>query len=311
MTLELPIIPSVNTDPVSLEARRVLVVDDLAVNREILFEQLTSWGLQVATVSGGERALMELAKANDEGRPFELVVTDFQMPYMDGAELVRRILSDPRLSNTRIIVASSVERKATADAFVDLEPSALLIKPVRSSVLYSEIERAFAPAQRPETPPPEVPAPTGDGDDASTDSAEVFRVLVAEDNVVNRRILENMVDRARCSMDFAEDGRQAYEAARREHYDVILMDISMPEMDGIEATKAIRAHEASSSAATTPIIALTAHAMEGDRQRFLAAGMNDYLTKPVRKADLRATMAKWLSDAAASRSPGPPKSSST
>ena len=302
VTLEVPAVRAIDIEVVSLEARRVLVVDDLAVNREILFEQLMGWGLDVTAASSGQEALVRLRQAVDDGERFELVVTDYQMPQMDGAALVREIASDPRLSATKIIVASSADRRATTDAFSSLTTAALLSKPLRSAVLYAEIERALtstvgrvrvdSAAVVPESTSEAITVP---------DHREHFKVLVAEDNVVNRRILENMIDRRRYSTDFAEDGRQAYEAARRERYDVILMDISMPEMDGIEATKAIRAQEDSCLSATTPIIALTAHAMEGDRQRFLAAGMNDYLTKPVRKADLRATMAKWLSDADTAR----------
>ena len=293
--LDLPVVSSSGTLPVSLEDRHVLVVDDLEVNRCILTEQLSNWGLQVRAVSSGREALAELIEAVRSKQPFELAIIDFQMPKMDGAALVGQIRADARLSATKVVVASSADRRTT-DAALDGVPSVtLLSKPLRSTILYDAIEQVLL---RPDAGPAESPEPQHSTATSSPFARNAhhpsFRLLVAEDNPVNRRILENMIDRTVYRTDFAEDGRQAYEAARQEPYDVILMDISMPEMDGIEAAKAIRSVEADGACRTTPIIALTAHAMSGDRERFLAAGMNDYLTKPVRRADLVRTIEKWL-----------------
>ena len=295
--LDLAVVQDVVSVPVSLEARRVLVVDDLSVNRLILSEQLSGWGLAVTSASNGTDALRNMVAAAEEGRPFELVVTDFQMPDMDGADLVRRIQNDAQISSVRIIVVSSADRSITEDAFSGLQVTGLLSKPVRSATLYAEVEQALFPLFEPDVEPAEGTDSNGqlaDADGRARGRNGLFRILVAEDNAVNRRILENMLDGAHYDIDFAEDGRQAYEAVRRERYDVILMDISMPVMDGVEAAKAIRAHEAALSTPATPIVALTAHAMQGDRQRFLAAGMDDYLAKPVRRVALSETIARWL-----------------
>ena len=289
--LSLPVGQPIDEIRVQLQALRVLVVDDLDVNRDILIEQLSTWGLEVTAVPSGAKALDVLIETVEAGSAIPLMVTDFQMPHMDGAELVRRVRADPRIASTKVIVLSSVECAGNEEIFGDVQ--ALLTKPIRASSLRFELARVFADSGK--SGGVERPAEnSGAAVEVEDPMTGPFRLLVAEDNVVNRKILENMLDAKSYQTVFAEDGQQAYEAFQGGDYDVVLMDVSMPVMDGVESTKAIRAYEAGSGVTKTPIIALTAHAMEGDRERFLAAGMDDYLTKPVRREELSSAIAKWI-----------------
>ena len=272
-----------------LEARNVLVVDDVAVNRLILKEKLSSWGVEVTAVASAQDALAQLHDAANAGRPYELAVTDFEMPEMDGAQLAQRISTNPSLAATKVIVLSSVDGSDCASAFQGVKTQSILTKPVRSVHLRSELEKAFGTTSEPVA---QISAPTP-GESIVRPADERVRVLVAEDNPVNRKIVANMMDTERFELTFAENGREAYDTFRNAAFDLVLMDVSMPEMDGLEATKAIRSFEAECASAPTPIVALTAHAMYGDREKFLAAGMDDYLTKPIKRKILRDTVARW------------------
>lgn len=272
-----------------LEARKVLVVDDIDVNRRILEEKLGAWGVLVTAVASAQDALCQLHAAASARSPYELVITDFAMPDMDGAELARSITAHPDLTHTKVIVLSSVDESACAAAFKGVKTQCILTKPVRSARLRIELGKAFGSSPDPvATPCSDAPS-----DPSLLPSLERARILVAEDNPVNRKIVANMIDTERFELTFAENGRQAYDIFRSATFDLVLMDVSMPEMDGIEATKAIRSFEAERAACPTPIVALTAHAMCGDRERFLSAGMDDYLTKPIKRRILRQTIAWW------------------
>ena len=266
-----------------LKAQRVLVVDDMDINCDILQEQLTAWGMHVVSVPSADLAMMALEEAQDAGTPFELVLLDFVMPEVNGAQLAARIAERAELSRIPVVVLSSVDRQSTAAAFEGIPYASMMAKPVRMSVLWAELARMTgADAKTSDAGPPAVAVEPG-----LVPEGRPVEVLVAEDNRVNRKIVENMLSGDRYVLAFAENGREAYDLFRKGRFDVVLMDVSMPEMDGIEATQAIRAFETTRAGQPpTPIIALTAHAMAGDRERFLAAGMNDYLTKPIKKAVL-------------------------
>ena len=300
VSLVLPVLPAQEDPEVPLEARRVLVVDDADVNRRILHERLTSWGLDVSLVDSGHRALVHMRAAEKDGRPFEVALIDYEMPEMDGAELARLIQDDPKLSTTSVLVLSSVDGAEASRAFERANAQCVLTKPVRSSQLRRELTRALMLASD------DVRSPDPTTDRSETVSAngadrprsgEQPKILIAEDNPVNRRILDHMLDESHYELYFAEDGREAYDAFRHGNFALVLMDVSMPEMDGVEATKAIRAHEARSARTPTPIVALTAHAMSNDRDRFLAAGMDDYLTKPIARRVLTETIERWTAHA--------------
>ncbi len=287
--------PEQDPQPGGMDGLDVLIVDDLPVNRQIVEEQLASWGIRTVSAASGAKAL-EILHMRDGQKPFDLALIDFQMPDMDGAELARKIKALPGFADFTIIVLSSVDEFHTVKEFRNSGVEEILTKPVRASLLADTIAKAVTDQNISRLK--ETIADVGAEDEAiapaeNTRVSNRPRVLVAEDNAVNRMVIENMIEKTHYEVDFAEDGREACEASESKDYDVVLMDISMPHMDGTEAAKAIRAREANEGKPETPIVALTAHALAGDRERFLAAGMNDCLTKPVRKQDLDEALARW------------------
>ena len=299
--LPLPVADQSEHDSRPIEGKRALVVDDIEVNRRIYAEQLSTWGIQVVSAASVDDGLAAIRAAASAKTPFDLLLSDFQMPNKDGADLVRSVVHDPEICETPVVVLSSVDGSECIQAFKGLPVRAILTKPVRQKLLRSEVEKVFrratarassanmADGQRSEGSPRHtvVSLPVG----------ERRRVLVAEDNAVNRKIVERMVDPDRYELDFAEDGRKAVRAFESGVFDVVLMDISMPHMDGLEATQAIRSFEAQHGRSPTPIIALTAHALSEDRERFLAAGIDDHLTKPISRRILEQTLDAWADPA--------------
>jgi two-component system sensor histidine kinase/response regulator len=284
VTLPLPLTTAQKPAPVklpTLDGRKILVIDDLAVNRAILSEQLRRWNADVMLVGSGPDGLAALREAHAEGRPFEVVLLDYQMPGMDGLMVAREIAAIPELEALETIVLSSVDHDHLARTFKETGVREFLTKPVRTAALARSIAAACAGG----APAAEAaPTPTEEAPVAPSDR----RVLVAEDNEVNRLVISTILNAEGCQAVFAENGEIAVGLATEQVFDVILMDVSMPVMDGLEATRRIRAMEAKKRRAATPIIALTAHAMAGDRERFLSQGMTDYISKPIKRADIKA-----------------------
>jgi CheY-like chemotaxis protein/HPt (histidine-containing phosphotransfer) domain-containing protein len=275
----------------ALAGLRVLAVDDNATNRAILREQMRSWGCQNETVPTAAEALERLRAASADGSPFRLVLADVQMPEMDGLMLTSAIKGDPRLQGTPVILLSSAGDSLDEETRLRLGVSACLVKPVREARLKREAVRAVNAGIEidgiPETPP------------ARLESVKLgLKILVAEDNDVNREVARGILSRLGCTPHFAVNGREAVEAFQREPFDLILMDVQMPEMDGLEATERIRSLEHDQSGAHIPIIAMTAHNMRGDREIFLARGMDAYVPKPVDTATLLATLRVFASQIA-------------
>lgn len=275
----------------------VLLVDDVAVNLNILEEQCRGWGLRCRRVDGGRQAVRMLERAAADGTPYDAVLLDYHMPDMDGLAVAQHAARSKLLDPARIVVLSSVDNDNSVAAFRAPGASDYLVKPVRAKQLYNclaaisaaepEAEGASPPSlQATETPAASTPEPAAVNDHR-------LRIFVAEDNAVNRLVLQNLLDGDQYAASFAEDGAAAYDAYREEEFDVVLMDLSMPKMDGIEATKYIRAHESKKNAPRTPILCLTAHAMTGQRDRCLEAGMDDYLYKPNRSDAFHAMIGKW------------------
>ncbi|MBX3026842.1 response regulator [bacterium] len=262
-----------------LRGLRILIVDDNATNRTILRETLRAWGCRPEEAASGAAALAALDDA--AGDPFALVVLDMQMPEMDGAETARRIRADARVADLPLLLLSSTAalRDSGATPF-----AAALAKPVRQAALLRTLREILG--GRAERRPRRV-AP------ALASGGESPRVLLAEDNAVNRTVALRMLQKLGCRAEAVETGRQAVGAVERAHYDLILMDVQMPEMDGFEATAEIRRR--ADDRRRTPIIAMTAHALEGDRERCLAAGMDDYVSKPMTIAALAEALARWTS----------------
>ena len=260
----------------------VLVVDDNVANREILDDLLSSWGLRVDRAESGAEALVKIREAAARGEAFGLAMIDMIMPEMDGIELARAIKSDPAGAGLRLVMLTSVDR-GTAE----IEPYVVmrLTKPVRQSALWdclTLIDTKTAPAS------PALVAPR-------PDIAELagVRVLLVEDSPVNLAVATGMLESSGCIVETATDGRQALERHQSGEYALIFMDCQMPDMDGFEATAEIRRREAAAGR-RIPIIALTANAIEGDRERCLSEGMDDYLAKPFTREQMTAMLLRWV-----------------
>jgi len=268
-------------DSADLHGLRVLVVDDNATNRLILDEMLTSWRMRPSSVDGAQAALVALRAAAEAGTPYRLVLADGLMPGIDGFSLARAIRDDARLSDLKMIMLSSAGLAQGRERAIDAGFSAYLSKPVKQSDLFDAIVTAFAPpaalkrsaSRSPRRPP--APRPP----------ARPLRILVAEDNATNQKLVTAVLESRGHTVTVAPNGRVAVDRAAAESFDVILMDVQMPELGGLEATTEIRARE-QSTGAHVPIVAMTAHAMTGDRERCLAAGMDAYVSKPLRQDDL-------------------------
>ena len=277
-------------DLTDLKGMRVLVVDDNAMNQRLLQEILTRWHMEPVLVDGGRAGLAAMNDAKQENRPFRLVLLDFQMPDMDGFAVAAAIKERPELSGSTIMMLSSVGQRGDAARCRELGVSGYLTKPVKQSVLLDAIQAALVG-------PMVAAVPVKSGARALVtqhslrESHRALRVLLAEDNAVNQALMTSLLKKRGHSVVVAGNGREAIEAHRAQPFDVILMDVQMPEVDGFEATAAIRAHDAAmGDGRHIPIVALTAHAMTGDRDRCLAAGMDAYLMKPVSPAELYSTL---------------------
>jgi CheY-like chemotaxis protein len=257
-----------------VEGLRALVVDDNAVNRKVLETWLEQWGMQPVAVDSGPDALAALADAVAEGRPFTLVLLDAKMPQMDGFAVARHLQTNRSLGCATVMMLSSSGIGGESIRCRELGIAQYLTKPVEPRELLASIGRALArtqPAQNAILPPAMLAAPL---------PARRLRILVAEDNVVNQRVAAGILEKIGHEVTIASNGKEALAALERSTFDLILMDIQMPEMNGFEATAAIRARE-EAEGGHIPIIAMTAHALKEDRQRSLDSGMDDYISKPL------------------------------
>lgn len=268
----------------ALEGMRVLVVDDLEMNRMILEEILEHWGMRVTTASGGEAGLAALQQATDEGERFELMLLDYRMPRMNGLEVARRIDADEGLAEATVFLVSSVGVRPMRPAQLQqIGVARSLPKPIKQRDLLEALVAELDPLE--------------DGEEETLDGAGLppversLEVLVAEDSKVNQRLLVSLLEKRGHSPTVVENGREAVAAFEEapEGFDLILMDVEMPELDGLGATRAIRQREAGRDG-RIPIVAMTAHAMKGDRERCLAVGMDAYLSKPARPEALYETL---------------------
>jgi CheY-like chemotaxis protein/HPt (histidine-containing phosphotransfer) domain-containing protein len=265
------------------------VVDDNQTTREILEEMLRAWGAKPSAFGDGSAALEALHQALLEHRPFSFALIDSMMPGMSGVELADRITADGRFDSVSIALLKSTGR--TTETSQAEEPSRfpILNKPVRQSVLYQLISERLYDQSRGVDRLQDSPVDT---DLSITSKGRSLRVLLAEDNLVNQKVAVAMLEGMGHRVIVVPDGRKAVDAWLAEPFDLILMDVQMPEMDGLEAVAAIRAAEQIRDSRTL-IIALTAHAMMGDRDRCLSSGFDDYLSKPIRSHDFRQTLQKW------------------
>jgi signal transduction histidine kinase/DNA-binding response OmpR family regulator len=285
--------------PADLSGAAVLIVDDIEVNRTILREQLTCWGMKAVTARNGPDAVTIARQALAGNAPFEIAVLDYHMPDMDGVELARRLSEELGDKAPRLIMLSS--------ASDDLGPSArrygmtdCLFKPARGSQLRMALAKALAAARSTPTPVA-APVPGAAAPAASAAPVRKARVLLAEDNAVNRTVVLGMLEDLPLDIEIAENGAAAFAAYCANPPDIVLMDVSMPVMDGYEAARSIREHERDNQLPRAPIVALTAHVLAGDKERCFQAGMDDFLGKPVEAAKLRSVVAIWLEPADAAQ----------
>ncbi|MBI3567832.1 MAG: response regulator [Gemmatimonadetes bacterium] len=297
-TLPLPIDTSPPPDllpTASLHGVRALVVDDFPINVQLMREWLRAWGMRVDTAADGDAALALMRTAVRDGDPVRVAIVDFLMPGMDGEGLGRAIRADEPLRTTSLLVCTSSAQRGDAERFHDAGFNAYLTKPIRPETLASALETVLARApgwratdriltrhalNERASPTESLPAVERRVDtraDAPAIHQKSTRVLVAEDNPVNQMVALKMLERLGCRADVAADGVEAVAMASRFPYDVVFMDVQMPNMDGFEATRRIRA----AGDSVLWIVAMTANAMTGDRERCLAAGMNDYVSKPI------------------------------
>ena len=303
--------PAAALAPADLRGVRVLVVDDRPVNREIFLVLLKSWGLRPAEAADGLSAMQALAQAQAAQDPFAIAILDMQMPGLDGESLGRATKADPNLRDTRLVMCSSLGQLGANQRLEEIGFVAVLTKPVRRSELREALVAAISgkriEASRAQATPGFAP---GRG-------LSPARILVAEDNITNQQVAVGILRNLGLRAEVAANGVEALQAIKTIPYDLVLMDVQMPEMDGLEATRRIRKAEARgqrtedrgqgeaghSASPRTPIIAMTAHALQRDREVCLAAGMDDYVTKPIEVAALVAVLEKWLKPRGDGRQP--------
>ncbi len=260
----------------------VLVVDDNATNRRILGDMLANWGMNPTLCDSADCAFEALGVASQLGRPYQMLISDVNMPDVDGLMLARRIMDRKLLSPTRIILLTSGARPEDSARLRELGVQHHLLKPVKQSELFDAIIISLDEARATSSLEPASPQPAGEP------AGVAYRVLLAEDNAVNQKLAIGILEGMGHRLTVANNGRQALELLDQadQPFDLILMDVQMPEMDGLTATREIRRREANSDR-HIPIVAMTAHAMKGDREYCLAAGMDDYLSKPIRLEDMK------------------------
>ncbi len=262
---------------------RVLIVDDNDTNRRILEDQLQAWGIQAVCASGAQEALEKLQDTT--GGRFDVVLLDMHMPGMNGITLAKVIKADPNLARTRLIILTSLGQLMDDEQLAKSGIEACLVKPVKQARLYECLTGS-------RTPPGQRDAAKAANGAGSQALPPDLRVLLAEDNVINQRVAVGQLRKLGISPEVASNGLEAVETFKRTNIDVILMDCQMPQMDGYEASQQIRELEKASGAQPVYIIAMTANAMQGDREKCLGASMNDYLSKPVKDSELRGALSR-------------------
>ena len=310
--------PEVETAlPAELSGVRALIVDDNATSREILTKRLSSWGMRLSEASDGFSALQALYQALGESDPFRIAVIDMQMPGMDGETLGRTIKADSKLADTRLVMLTSLGIRDDARRFQKIGFSGYATKPFQHEELKKMLYQAMGSPGGPHTHPKSIPARPTARRDMESFSGYKARILLVEDNITNQQVALGILKKFGLTADAVADGKEAVETLRTLPYDLVLMDVQMPVMDGLEATQRIRKDEGrrmkqversimnegkSSEQNFTipnlsfriPIIAMTAHAMQGDRKKCIEAGMDDYITKPVETKALADILERWL-----------------
>jgi len=294
--------------PEDIRGKRILVVDDNTTNRQVLREQLKSWDCVSEEASSGADALERLRRALAEGSPFDMAIVDMQMPEMDGETLGQRIKEDPDLQDAVLVMVTSMGQRGDAARMKEIGFAAYLTKPVKQSQLYDCLATVVGRKQGVEEEPSECIVTKHS---ISDDRKRKIRILLAEDNITNQRVALCILEKFGFRADAVANGKEAISALEMMAYDLVLMDVQMPEMDGLTATREIRNREEVFNAQSLkpkgeegfqhsarlehiPIVAMTAHAMKGDRERCLEVGMDDYTSKPMDPKELFTKLEKWI-----------------
>jgi signal transduction histidine kinase/CheY-like chemotaxis protein len=303
--------------PLDVTGARLLIIDDNAVNRSILLEQANAWRFRPKATVSGEVGIELLKAAVSVDAPFDAVILDYQMPTMTGAETAARIRADAAIRDTPIIMLTSIDHKDVGAELSTLNIQGHLIKPAKASLLLEEIvsaiqanrDRAAGAGDCPEPAPAAAPAEIimpAAGErrvlfELDSNPAKGLDLVIAEDNEVNKIVYRQILDSYDWTYEVASDGREALELIERRRPRLVIMDVSMPIMNGLEAATALRLRENETGAARTPIIGVTAHAMSGDMEKCLDAGMDDYLSKPISPKRIVEKVQKWLNGAGAAK----------
>jgi two-component system sensor histidine kinase/response regulator len=277
--------------PVDIQGQRILIVDDNRINRHIMREQLKNWACFVEEAENGEDALSQLLLSAGENTPFCLAIIDTMMPGMDGKTLGRKIKADPRITGTALVMLTSAGRRGDAEQLQDIGFSAYLTKPVKRQQLHHCLSTVLG---TPLTVVKKPSKPIVTRHSLSEEKKRSIRILLAEDNPVNQKVAQKMLEKFGYYSNTVSNGFEALKALSMIDYDLVLMDVVMPEMDGFDATAQIRNPASIVMNHRVPVIAMTAHAMKGDREKCLEAGMDDYISKPVRPQELLDVVEKWV-----------------
>ncbi|MBK6791075.1 MAG: PAS domain S-box protein [Anaerolineales bacterium] len=275
-------------DPVNLSYARILVVDDNQTNRIVLTRNAEILGSRVDAVSSGAKALEVLRSAHRAGDPYHVILLDMQMPVMDGEQTARAIKSDPAIKDVKILILTSMGQRGDASRLEALGCAGYLLKPVKQQILFDAVSAVLQ--RKEDQAPPLITRHV-----LAEQRKSTLRILLAEDNPINQKLAIVLLQKSGHSVDAVETGLQAFEKVKTNQYSVVLMDVQMPDMDGFEATRQIRIWE-QPRRQHIPIIAMTAHAMSGDRERCIAAGMDDYVTKPLEPRVLFNVLDRWTQD---------------
>lgn len=274
-----------------IQGKRILVVDDNATSRLALTEFLRSWGCLFDDAPGGQQALEKLHSAQAEGRPFDIAVIDMQMPGMDGETLGRKIKDDPDLEGTKLILLTSVGRNKDALGLKGAVFSECLSKPIKQKLFYQCLAAVNGSWTVPDTPEADIETCAYPNIESP---GRKPRILLAEDNIINQKAALGILKNSGFHTDTVNNGKEAVLRLETSTYDLVLMDVQMPEMDGFEATRVIRDNTSAVSNHRIPVIAMTAHALDGDREKCLKAGMDDYIAKPIDREIFLETIHRWI-----------------
>jgi len=283
-----------NYDTANLIGKRALIIDDIAINRQILTEQLQRWDIQVDSVKDGVEALTILKSKHDQGEPYDIILLDYLMPGMNGQELATIISNSDSLNTPPMIMLSSCDQPLSNDEFSQIGIDAYLMKPVRERRLFTTIIATLAQGNDLEQPS-QKSQPSRTNSKRNLSKNEAVEILVAEDFLLNQDVVRLMLEDSLYNPVFVNNGKEAVELYKDNpaRFPAILMDVSMPVMDGYQATQLISVFEVSRHLTHIPIIALTGHALKNDREKCLTAGMDDYLMKPVKQTELLEKLDHW------------------